>query len=120
MKHYSNDIFPIGLVLSYDFESVNDFYTTENGLDITKNDYEATTLTLADRGNKRHAIGIIFNTAMTMKLAAHQGYHATCLMMQELGIPFSEHSEEAWAHITAWIAECINDFSNDRNGIEDV
>lgn len=59
------------------------------------------------------AVGIIFNSDITPKLAAHEGFHAAYFML-EVGvkIPLSDTSDEAWAYLIGWIAECIDDFKN--------
>ena len=115
MKYYSNDIYPIALVLSYEPESVNKEYQDWDSNDITiKPTAQATTLPLTRRAQYHAmAVGIIFNSDITPKLAAHEEFHAAYFML-EVGvkIPLSDTSDEAWAYLIGWIAECIDDFKN--------
>ena len=115
MKYYSNDIYPIALVLSYESDSINKEYTDWDGNDITvKPTAQATTLPLTRRAQYyAMAVGIVFNSNITPKLAAHEGFHAAYFML-EVGvkIPLSDTSNEAWAYLIGWIAECIDDFKN--------
>lgn len=118
MKYYDNEIYPIALVLSNDIESVRDkywFYTSENRCeelpDMTGTT-EATTYVMMCKTDAYRAIavGIVFNVPITVKLAAHEGFHAAHFMMNQLNLPLDDCSDEAWAYLMGWIAECIEDF----------
>ena len=123
MKFYSNEIYPIGLVLSHDAESVNEHYMVSDGSDVPSTSLEeANTYTLTRRTDKYHAmaVGIVFNSPITDRLSTHEGFHAACFIMNRLGIPLSDYSEEAWAYLIGWIGECIDKFCNDTDGIEEI
>ena len=112
MKYYSNDIYPIALVLSYDEDSVNNNYTDANGNELKKMNVDAYSVLLNRKTTEYNAmaVGIVFNKEITAKLAAHEGFHAACSIMGRLGIMLSDYSEEAFAYLIGWIAECIDDF----------
>lgn len=118
MKHYTNDIYPIALVLSYDAESINKHYSIFNGEDVpVRKTPESYTMRLARRTEDYYAmaVGIVFNKEITPKLAAHEAFHAANYMMVEgVSIPLSEYSEEAWAYLIGWIMECIYDFKENH------
>ena len=61
------------------------------------------------------AVGIIFNVDITARLAAHEGFHACDYMMDRLDIVLSDYSDEAWAYLIGWIADCIDKFKNEEN-----
>jgi hypothetical protein len=116
MKCYTNDIYPIALVLSKDVESVNkEYYNTTQGPeeDIKIGNSQATTYFLTRR-TKEHcnmAVGIVFNIEPTTRLKAHEAFHATRMMLDYgVNIPLTDSSEEAYAYLQGWIAECIEDF----------
>ena len=118
MKYYSNDIYPIALVLSYDVESVNKEYNFADGNPIEhKLTSQATTYPVT-RKNVDYfaaAVAIIFNQDISTKLIAHEAFHATYMMMDWfLHIPLTDSSDEAWAYLIGWIAECIEDFKNNH------
>lgn len=115
MKCYSNDIYPINLVLSYDAESVNEHYTHIDGSDVYIKPTSEAVVTPMTRRTKDYyamAVGIIFNVPITPKLAAHEGFHAAWFIMTQLNIPLTEYSDEAWAYLIGWVAECIDNFKN--------
>lgn len=118
MKYYSNEIYPIGLVLSYDVDSVNKEYTLYDGSDVVvKKTAEAETLQLNRRTTDYNAwaVGIVFNTPITSRLMAHEAFHATYFMLAEgLHIPLTDYSDEAWAYLIGWIADCIEDFKDNH------
>ena len=66
------------------------------------------------------AVGIIFNVEITARLAAHEGFHACYYMMDRLGIVLSDYSDEAWAYLIGWIADCIDKFNNEENDCKGV
>ncbi len=116
MKYYSNEIYPVALVLSYDAESVDkEYYNAVDGPEqsiTVKPTAEATTMFLSRRANYyAMAVGIIFNKKPTAKLAAHEAFHAA-VMMLDVGvhIPLNESTEEAYAYLIGWIADCIDKF----------
>ena len=121
MRYFENDIYPIALVISRDVDSVNEHYWlySENGcVDVPqKKAAEATTYCLTRRSDeyKAMAVGIIFNVYITARLAAHEGFHACYYMMDRLGIVLSDYSDEAWAYLIGWIADCIDKFKNEEN-----
>lgn len=116
MKYYTNDIYPIALVLSKDVESVNkEYYDAGKGPeeDIKIGNSQATTYFLTRRTNKYYAmaVGIVFNIEPTAKLKAHESFHATRMMLDYgVNMPLTDSSEEAYAYLQGWIAECIEDF----------
>lgn len=120
MKYYENNIYPIALVLSKDVESVNkEYYDACTGEDediYQRPSVEASCYMLARRTKDYHAmaVGIIFRTdKITSKLKAHEMLHATRFMMEiGVNIPLTDSSEEAWAYLQGWIAECLDDFLN--------
>mgnify|MGYP007102037019 CR=1 FL=1 len=98
MKYYSNDIYPVALVLSFDAESVDKEYY--NACERRTNDYFAM------------AVGIIFNKKEpSIRLQAHEAFHAT-RMIAEIGchIYLDDQSEEAWAYLQGWVMKCIDEF----------
>lgn len=119
MKYYDNDIYPISLVLSNDIESVRKEYWwyNEDGNDELPdcaNAAQASTYLMMRKTDAYRAIavGIVFNVPITAKLAAHEGFHAARFTMNKLAMPLDVCSEEAWAYLIGWIAECIDDFKN--------
>lgn len=121
MEYYDNEIYPIALVLSNDIESVRKEYwwyneeQNEEVPDMSKTT-EASTFLLMRKTDAYRAIavGIVFNVPLTAKLATHEGFHATHFMMNQLGMPLDDCSDEAWAYLAGWIAECIEDFKLNR------
>lgn len=121
MKYYDNEIYPIALVLSNDIESVREEYWWYNENDNEElpdnaNTTEASTYLMMRKADAYRAIavGIVFNSQITAKLAAHEGFHAAHFMMNQLGMPLDDCSDEAWAYLIGWIAECIEDFNKVR------
>ena len=116
MKYYSNDIYPIALVLSYESDSINKEYTDWDGNDITVKPIAQTiTLPLTRRAQYyAMAVGIFFNSNITPKLTAHEGFHAAHFMMNYIDLPLDDASDEAWAYLIGWIAGCIEDFKNNH------
>lgn len=117
MKYYDNQIYPIALVLSNDIESVRKEYWLygEDGCEEIPEQSgtsQATTYHLMRKTDDytAMAVGIVFNVPITAKLAAHEGFHATYFMMNRLEIPLTNYSDEAWAYLMGWIAECIEDY----------
>lgn len=127
MKYYDNQIYPIALVLSNDIESVRKeywWYNEEQNEELpdTSNTAEASTFLMMRKTDEYRAlaIGIVFNTSITAKLAAHEGFHATYFTMSQLSMPLDDCSDEAYAYLDGWIADCIDDFQKNnetlRNG----
>lgn len=114
MKYYENDIYPTGLVISNDIESVNKYYTDIDGNAIQKRDSLATAYVLKRKTSGCTAAGIIFNAPITPKLSAHEGFHAAVYMMDHIGMKLSYDNDEAWAYLIGWIAECIYDFNKNN------
>ena len=117
MKYYSNSIYPVALVLSYDAESVDkEYYNAAEGEDkpvILKLTSEAVTMFLSRRAPYyAMAVGVLFNKKPTPKLMAHEAFH-TAIMMLDVGchIPFTDSTEEVYAYLIGWIVECMEDFS---------
>ena len=119
MKYYDNGIYPVALVLSNDIESVrkeylfyNDEYDEE--LPDKSSSTEASTY-LMERRTKDYravAVGIVFYRDITAQSAAHEGFHAAHFMMNYIDLPLDNSSDEAWAYLIGWIAECIDNFKN--------
>ena len=118
MKYYSNDIYPVALVLSFDAESVDkEYYNAGDGPDEhikVKPTSEAVTMFLTRRTNDYFAmaVGIIFNKKEpSIRLQAHEAFHAT-RMIAEIGcyIYLDDQSEEAWAYLQGWVMKCIDEF----------
>lgn len=120
MTYYENDIYPIALVLSNDMESVRKeywWYNRESCEEIpsTDNTNEATTFLMMRKPDKRAiAVGIVFNVPITAKLAAHEGFHAAHFTMNQLAMPLDDCSDEAWAYLIGWIADCIDNFRKEE------
>ena len=121
MKYYDNGIYPIALVLSNDIESVrkkyllyNDEYDEE--LPDKSSSTEASTYLMErkTKGYRAVAVGIVFYRDITAKLVAHEGFHAAHFMMNYIDLPLDDSSDEAWAYLIGWIAECIEDFKNNH------
>ena len=124
MRYFENDIYPIGLVLSYDTESVDkEYYNACDGPEehiSVKPTAEATTMFLTRRTDDYYAmaVGIIFNKKeVPARLIAHEAFHAT-RMMAEIGckIFLDDQSEEAWAYLIGWVAKCIDQWLKEGNG----
>lgn len=120
MKYYENGIYPIGLVLSYDVESVNKEYWYESNEGIVdvpeKKHQEASTYRLTRRTDCYYAmaVGIVFNKPIHPRLAAHEAFHAASFMMDRLDIPLTDYSDEAWAYLIGWITDCIDKFAKEN------
>lgn len=122
MKYYDNEIYPIALVLSNDIDSVRNEYWWYNDeqneeLPDTTKTTEASTFLMMRKTDAYRAIavGIVFNVPITSKLAAHEGFHAAHFTMNQLDMPLDDCSDEAWAYLIGWIAECIEDFKQEQN-----
>ena len=48
-------------------------------------------------------------------MTAHEVFHACYYMMDRLGIVLSDYSDEVWAYLIGWIADCIDKFKNEEN-----
>lgn len=121
MKYYDNDIYPIALVLSNDLESVRKeywWYNEEQNEELPEAAYTtvASTYLMMRKTDdyKAIAVGIVFNVPITTKLIAHEAFHATRFMMNQLAMPLDDCSDEAWAYLIGWIAECIDNFNKEQ------
>ena len=119
MKYYDNGIYPVALVLSNDIESVRKEYLLYNDecdeeLPDKSSSTEASTYLMERRTEdyRAVAVGIVFYRDITAKLAAHEGFHAAHFMMNYIDLPLDDSSDEAWAYLIGWIAECVDDFKN--------
>ena len=118
MRCYSNEIYPVKLVVSDDTASVNEcYYNAVEGEEANihvKPSAEGTAMFLTGRSDDSMAVGIIFSRKPGVKLMTHEAFHAA-VMMLDVGvhIPLNEHTEEAYAFCIGWIAECIDDFVKD-------
>ena len=124
MKYYANEIYPVALVLSYDAESVDrEYYNAHDGEEqhiSVRPTAESTTMFLSRRADYyAMAVGIIFNKKPTAKLATHEAFHAV-VMMLDVGvhIPLNESTEEAYAYLIGWIADCIDKFVKETDNYE--
>lgn len=114
MKEYTNEIYPIALVLSYTPDDINNKYTLVSGEAVQfKKGAKATTdfLTTKELWGHKMAVGVIFNTKPTHRTIAHESQHVLRFMM-ELGVDvrLDDYSDEAWAYMAGWIADCMYDF----------
>lgn len=114
MKEYTNEIYPIALVLSYTPDDINNKYTLVSGEAVQfKKEAKATTdfLTTKELWGHKMAVGVIFNTKPTHRTIAHESQHVLRFMM-ELGmdVRLDDCSDEAWAYMAGWIADCMYDF----------
>lgn len=114
MKEYTNEIYPIALVLSYTPDDINNKYTLVSGEAVQfKKGSKATTdfLTTKELWGHKMAVGVIFNTKPTHRTIAHESQHVLRFMM-ELGVDvrLDDYSDEAWAYMAGWIADCMYDF----------
>lgn len=121
MITYSNKIYPIDLVLSYDVNSVDLKYLDRDLSTIRlHSNIEAETVPIKLRndlanneGRNNMAVAIFFmQKDITNKLAAHEALHVVSFMFDRLGIPFCDATEEAWAYLLGWVIDCIDDFKN--------
>lgn len=115
MKYYENQIYPIGLVVAEigKLESVREYFLDGNGKEISIiDDCDACTMLLHKRKDSAFCntpIGIFFNEKRTgISTISHEAFHATKYMLDMIGIPLSDYSEEAWAYLIGWIASCID------------
>lgn len=118
MKCFTNEIYPVALVLSYDAESVNEKYYnvcegTDRPIEI-KPTKDACTMFLSERESPNHmAVGIIFNKRPNERLIGHEAFHAAIKMLDVgCGIYLSIGTEEAYAYLIGWICDCIDKFRN--------
>ena len=57
------------------------------------------------------AVGVIFNTKPTHRTIAHESQHVLRFMMElGLDVRLDDCSDEAWAYMAGWIADCMYDF----------
>lgn len=121
MRYYENGIYPIGLVLSADVDSVREeywFFTSDGRkeeIPDTSATTEASTFVMIRKAEYRAiAIGIVFNKPIDVKLSAHEAFHATYFTMSQLGMSLDDCCDEAWAYYMGWVVECIEDFKNQQ------
>ena len=114
MKEYTNEIYPITLVVSYNAEDINKKYTLVSGEKVcAKKEAKATTdfLTTKELWGHRMAVGVIFNIEPTHRTIAHESQHVLRFMMElGLDVRLDDCSDEAWAYMAGWIADCMYDF----------
>ena len=111
MKIYNNNVYPFDLVLSDDFDEVANKYDCNGEELIDHANCRATTYIMNPKGCNTMAVGIVFKTEATPKLAAHEAFHAVYYMLAYgLKMELNDYTDETWAYLIGWVTDCIYDY----------
>lgn len=113
MKRYKQSIYPLPIYITNDVEEFNKYFTHIDGSPLKFDNALATTYRIVGKKEKRAAIGIVLGCKPSISTIAHEAFHAANFILEYVGADFfMDGTNEHWAYLIGWVAECIQDFSN--------
>lgn len=118
MKEYRNEIFPRNLCITRSIDEANQLFTcpyTDDG----KFEYHETALATTYCANYRDkdagCLLLLVNKELDIRTLCHEALHITRTMLEDLPCNLSDETEEVWAYVIGWVADCIDDYIKEES-----